>query len=135
MKKFLSVFALCIALFAAAACCGAPDIAGKWNIVKVNGEEVVIEGEERTPFVEFNVAENRVHGFSGCNIMNGGYTMEGNKLTFGNMATTMMAGPEQNMKTEAAVLEALGKVAKVKGNEESLKFIDADGNVVMELAK
>ena len=61
--------------------------------------------------------------------------MEGNKLTFGNMATTMMAGPEQNMKTETAVLEALGKVAKVKGNEESLKFIDADGNVVMELAK
>ena len=67
--------------------------------------------------------------------MNGAYTMDGNKLTFGNMATTMMAGPEQNMKTEAAVLESLRNVNKVKGNSESLKFLDSEGKVVMELGK
>ena len=61
--------------------------------------------------------------------------MDGNKLTFGNMATTMMAGPEQNMKTEAAVLESLRNVNKVKGNSESLKFLDSEGKVVMELGK
>ena len=135
MKKFLSVLELGITFIAAISCCGTPDIAGKWNILKVNGEDVSIVGDERSPFIEFNVSEKRVHGFTGCNIMNGAYTMDGNKLTFGNMATTMMAGPEQNMKTEAAVLESLRNVNKVKGNSESLKFLDSEGKVVMELGK
>ena len=59
-----------------ASCCGQPDLAGKWNVLKVNGEEVTVLGDEK-PFVEFNTEESKVHGFTGCNIMNGAYTQDG----------------------------------------------------------
>ena len=85
--------------------------------------------------MEFNTEDSRIHGFTGCNIMNGAYTQDGKNLTFGNMATTMMAGPEENMKTESAVLDAIGKVASVKADGENILLLDEDKNVILELGK
>ena len=67
--------------------------------------------------------------------MNGSYTMDKKDFAFGNMATTMMAGPEENMKAERSVLDAMGKVARIKADGEKLLFLDEGKNVVMELGK
>ena len=128
------IFILATSILMLASCCSQPDLSGKWNILKVNGEDITVIGEEK-PFVEFNTEESRVHGFTGCNIMNGAYTLEGKDFTFGNMATTMMAGPEENMKAERNVLEAMGKVATVKADGEKLLLLDENKDVVMELGK
>lgn len=130
--KRIFIFATSILMLAS--CCSQPDLSGKWNILKVNGEDITVIGEEK-PFVEFNTEESRVHGFTGCNIMNGAYTLEGKDFTFGNMATTMMAGPEENMKAERNVLEAMGKVATVKADGEKLLLLDENKDIVMELGK
>ena len=134
MKKVLTGIVVSVAAFLAASCCGQPEIDGKWNILKVNGEDIVVTGDEK-PFIEFSTEESKVHGFTGCNIMNGAYTIDGKSLTFGNMATTMMAGPEENMKAESAVLGAMQNVSSVKADEGRLLLLDADRNVVMELGK
>ena len=134
MKKILLGCAIAATAIMTAACCGQPDINGKWNILKVNGEEITVTGEEK-PFIEFNTEESKVHGFTGCNIMNGAYTQDGKEIAFGNMATTMMAGPEENMKAESAVLGAMGKVAFVKADGENILLLDEEKNVVMELGK
>ena len=134
MIKFMSGLALAAASLLMASCCSQPDIDGKWNIVKVNGEEVTVAGDEK-PFIEFNAEESKVHGFTGCNIMNGPYTLDGKELTFGNMATTMMAGPEENMKTESSVLGAMQDVASVDMSGETLKLLDSEKNIIMELEK
>ena len=128
------IFILATSILMLASCCSQPDLSGKWNILKVYGEDITVIGEEK-PFVEFNTEESRVHGFTGCNIMNGAYTLEGKDFTFGNMATTMMAGPEENMKAERNVLEAMGKVATVKADGEKLLLLDENKDVVMELGK
>ena len=99
----------------------------------VNGEKVVTS--EKTPFIEFNEAEGRVHGCLGVNIVNGGYTLDGNNLTFSQLASTMMAGLPADMEVESKLGAALGTVAsvEVKGDVMSLK--DAEGNVVLTLVR
>lgn len=134
MKKIFSSCAVAVSALLLASCCGTPDINGKWNVLKVNGEEITVTGEEK-PYIEFNTGESKVHGYTGCNIMNGAYTQDGKELSFGNMATTMMAGPEENMKAERSVLEAMGKVTSVKADGENLQLLDEEKNVVMELGK
>ncbi|MBM6960265.1 META domain-containing protein [Bacteroides caecigallinarum] len=111
------------------------DINGKWNITKVEGAAVEIA--DKTPFISFNVAENAVHGNGGCNIINGSFSQEeGNpsSLKFGQMISTMMAGP--GMETERKVLSAMNKVASFVVNEDgTLSLIDVADNEVLLLVK
>lgn len=114
------------------ACCGKTDLSGKWEIETLNGKEVT--ATETDPFIEFDTTEGRVHGFTGCNIMNGSFTQDGNKLTFGNMATTMMAGPDMDLERE--VLDAINATASVKkASDGKLNVYDAEGNLLMVLDK
>ena len=111
------------------------DINGEWTISKVDGVE--IEVADKTPFLSFNVADNAVHGNGGCNIINGSFSQEeGNasSLKFGQMISTMMAGP--GMETEGKVLEAMNKVASFVVNEDgTLSLMDAGNNEVLLLVK
>lgn len=111
------------------------DINGEWTISKVDGVE--IEVADKTPFLSFNVAENAVHGNGGCNIINGSFSQEeGNasSLKFGQMISTMMAGP--GMETEGKVLEAMNKVASFVVNEDgTLSLMDAGNNEVLLLVR
>ena len=89
MKLISSVLAIAATAIAMVSCCGQPDLNGKWNILKVNGEEVAVIGDEK-PFIEFNTDESKVHGFTGCNIVNGNFSVQpGNKIKFDNVITTM----------------------------------------------
>lgn len=111
------------------------DINGKWNITKVEG--AAVEVADKTPFISFNVAENAVHGNGGCNIINGSFSQEeGNpsSLKFGQMISTMMAGP--GMETERKVLSAMNKVASFVVNEDgTLSLMDVTDNEVLLLVK
>jgi heat shock protein HslJ/uncharacterized membrane protein/uncharacterized lipoprotein NlpE involved in copper resistance len=59
------------------------------------------------PQFEFNLTENRFGGHAGCNQINGGVTVVGNKITFGKLVGTLMSCP--NMKIEKAVVTALNE--------------------------
>ena len=111
------------------------DINGKWNITKVEG--AAVEVADKTPFISFNVAENAVHGNGGCNIINGSFSQEeGNpsSLKFGQMISTMMAGP--GMETERKVLSAMNKVASFVVNEDgTLSLMNVADNEVLLLVK
>ncbi len=111
------------------------DINGEWTISKVEGAAVEIA--DKTPFLSFNVTENTVHGNGGCNIINGSFSQEeGNSssLKFGQMISTMMAGP--GMETESKVLAAMNKVASFVMNEDgTLSLMDSGNNEVLLLVK
>ena len=49
----------------------------------------------------------RASGFSGCNRFNGGFKRDGDTLTVGPLAGTMMACPDPRMAAEKAFLDAL----------------------------
>lgn len=132
MKKITSAALAVSAAVLLTSCAGSVDLGGKWGIVSLDGETV--KATETEPFLEFNTENNEVHGHTGCNIMNGTYSLDSKKLTFGNMATTMMAGPD--MELERDVLDAINRTASVrKSGSDRLQVFDEEGNLLMELQK
>ena len=113
----------------------AKKLEGKWNVVEVKGEKILKEG---LPYMEFDMAQNKLHGNAGCNMFNTTITLDANDVssfTIAPGAATMMACPD--MATEDAIMKAMGDVKAVKaGNSESeMALVDQDGNVLLVLSK
>lgn len=113
----------------------AQQLEGKWNIVEVKGEKVTAEN---TPFMEFDMKENKLHGNAGCNIFNTAVTVDekdASALSIAQGITTMMACPD--MDTEAKILQSFESVKGVKAgaNANEAQLVDGEGNVVFLLQK
>ncbi len=84
-------------------------------------------------FIRFD-APNKVSGNGGINKFSGSCTLDGEKLTFGPLRSTKMAGPPAGMNQEAAFHQALGKVKSFKFDGNASLFLnDADGKPVLRL--
>lgn len=94
-------------------CGGEPSalLAGdEWTVRSLAGEPVPDEVSVTIHFLD----DDRVAGSSGCNRFMGGYALTGEGLSFGQIAGTMMACPEQQMETEQrflALLQAVNRFA------------------------
>ncbi len=77
---------------------------GKWLLSRLNNQSV---DQAEVPYVEFQLSENRVVGFGGCNRFSGSVELIGDSLKFGALASTNMACP--TLDDEAAFLRALAK--------------------------
>ena len=81
----------------------------------------------------------RLSGSGGINRLMGDYTLTDDRLSFGVIATTMMAGPPERMAAEQRFLTALGAVARwsiVTAGEPgvcSLVLVDGDGIQLLSL--
>ena len=134
IMKIKAFFAMAAACCLAYACSSPVELGGAdWVFDTVNGEKVVTS--EKTPFLQFNVEEGRVHGCLGVNIVNGGYTLDGNKLSFSKLASTMMAGLPADMEVESKLGAALDTVASVEVKGETMSLKDAEGKVVLTLVR
>lgn len=109
---------------------------GKWNITEVNGE--AISTQENTPFMEFNMAEKKIHGNAGCNIFNTNLETDANDISALKIAqgmSTMMACPD--METESKILQAMTTVRAVKAGTDAnqMLLVDEAGKTVFVLSK
>lgn len=134
MKKIFYVLPAVMMLFASCATKSAYVLAGEWNVVNLNGEQIT--PSEETPFIGFNLNDSQIYGFTGCNRMNSELNakdfMKG-KADFSKVATTrMMCGEDQY---EGKFLKALNQVTASEVNGNDLLLKDKDGNVVMTLKK
>ena len=113
----------------------ASDLDGEWFISKVNGNAVKVV--EKVPFIAFDAAAKKVHGTGGCNIFNGDFSQKKNEsssLIFGDLATTMMAGP--GMEQEGTILPEFEKVRSfIKNANGTISLLDADKKEVIVLKK
>ncbi|HEY9256760.1 META domain-containing protein [Chitinophaga sp.] len=77
----------------------------KWVLVKMDDTDI----SDGKIWIEFDAAQKRVHGNSGCNSMMGGYTIAGNNITFSKVAGTLMAcGDNTVMQREGSFTQHLG---------------------------
>lgn len=111
------------------------DLAGEWIISAIYGAQV---GKmDKTPFLAFDIEQKRIHGNTGCNIVNGGFSQEegkGNSLKFSQLISTMMACPD--MDTERQILDAMDKVTGFSLNQDqTVALLDEDGTEVLTLTK
>jgi copper homeostasis protein (lipoprotein) len=96
-----------------------------WRITDLGTTPVVPPEGAREPFVVFR--EDSFNATVGCNMMRGGYETEGEALTFGPAASTMMACPEPLDGWEGSLAETLGATARHAIAGETLVVMDADG--------
>ncbi|KKB52322.1 hypothetical protein HMPREF1212_00470 [Parabacteroides sp. HGS0025] len=113
----------------------AKNLEGKWNVIEVKGEKILKEG---LPYMEFDMAQKKLHGNAGCNMFNTTVTLDDNNvssITIAPGAATMMACPD--MATEDAIMKAMGDVNAVKAgsSESEMLLVDKDGNTLLVLSK
>lgn len=93
----------------------------------------VVEGVKS--FIRFD-SDEKVTGKAGVNRFFGSSKLAGDKLSFGRMGTTRMAGPQPNMDQERRFLKALGKVHSFKLDEKDLLyFFNAEGQEIMRMSR
>jgi putative lipoprotein len=82
----------------------------RWLLRTLDGADV--EPGEHPPFLQFSREESGTTAFGsgGCNTFRGGCEISGASLSFGHLATTMMACPEPAMALESRFLRALAAV-------------------------
>ena len=97
-----------------------------WKLTRLRDQPVIVAPRQREPHMILRAQDQQLSGSGGCNLLAGSYRVEGERLTFGPAASTMMACPE-GMATEQAFFEALGQVKSFKIVGEHLELFDADG--------
>jgi copper homeostasis protein (lipoprotein) len=100
-----------------------------WKLTRLGETAVTVAAQQREPHFILNPTSRRMGGSGGCNRLMGSYELNGDRLTFGQMAGTMMACPE-GMDTEKAFLEALRQVNTWKIAGQHLELFDAAGKLV-----
>lgn len=71
--------------------------------------------------------DGQVFGTGGVNRFRGTYTLDGERLTFGPLATTQLAGIPDHEARERAVLELLGGAPNLRVDGDALVLVDAAG--------
>lgn len=130
MKK---TFIAMASVLAFSACCNnnaaENKLAGKWNIDSAMG--VSTEAAENPAFIEF-AEDGSLNGCTSVNLFNSSYTLDGETLTFGDIAMTKMMG--LSMEVEDAVTAALNATAGVLIDGEQACILDAQKDTVMVLS-
>lgn len=96
-----------------------------WRLVRLGERPVTQPERQREAHLILHPADGRVSGSGGCNRLAGGYELDGERLTFGRMAGTLMACGE-GMDTERAFLDALARARKARVLGQQLQLFDAD---------
>ncbi|KAB0324461.1 META domain-containing protein [Janthinobacterium sp. PLB04] len=91
-----------------------------WKLTQLDGADVTMAPEQEREVRITLTDDGKVHGFTGCNRMMGGYTLTGNVLRFTQLAGTRMACPPLLMQLESAVLANLNSVTGYRFEGEYL---------------
>lgn len=96
-----------------------------WKLILL-GDSAVNVAPKKEPHFVLNSTTKKVSGFGGCNQLVGNYTLDGDHLSFRQIAGTMMACLE-GMEIEKAFLQVLPQVNSWKINGQRLDLLDASG--------
>jgi len=97
-----------------------------WKLTVAGGEAVVPAKDQPEPHLVLRTEADRVAGSDGCNRLVGSYVLEGDRITFSQLASTLMACPagEETARRFTAALAAAQRW-RVLGRQ--LELSDADG--------
>ena len=100
----------------------------RWVLTRLGDEVVTLNEGQRELSLALERGERRVAGYAGCNRLIGAYELDGQNITFRQMALTRMACPD--MKYENAFGKALEATRTWKIAGPNLEHFDENGQVV-----
>ena len=80
--------------------------------------------------ISFDPAEMRVYGRV-VNLYNGGYAVDGDNISFGQFASTMMMGDPEAMETEQEYFQFMPTVERYELSDGKLTLIANDGKEII----
>ncbi|MFS8153409.1 META domain-containing protein [Vreelandella titanicae] len=81
-----------------------------WKLVTLDSAPVVTHENFREAHLVLHQKASRLAGATGCNTLMGSYRVENERIEFGQIASTKIACPKPQMKTEQDFLAALKQV-------------------------
>jgi len=96
-----------------------------WKAIELAGKSVPKQDPQHEAHLEFQ-ADNRVSGSDGCNRIVGSFHLEGDRVTFGQMAGTQMACIHTE-DIERGVRDALKNATRLTIEGDHLELFDAAG--------
>lgn len=113
---------------------------GTWLVQSIKEKTVNVKGRMLVPDMKLviDVAECKVHGNTGCNILNGDFAVDmdrPNSISFENMATTRMSCPPDN-NFETDLLVALEEATTARAVDAStVELLNSQKQVIMVLKR
>ena len=98
-----------------------------WRIVRLGKTDIKAGAGVTAPRLLLEEGEGRFSATVGCNRLMGKFTRDGDKLTFGPAASTMMACPPPLDDWERQLTGALAATTSWRVNGEALELLDATG--------
>jgi len=134
LKKYLiTLLVICLGLSACSAKNAEPSasLIGSWKLTSYGS------AASPTPAVAGAGGEltfsndGKVTGNSGCNGLGGNYKVDGDKITFDQIISTLMACDDPRMKQEGAVHQVLNDTASFKIEGNTLTLTNNDNALVL----
>ena len=115
---------------AASAAAGTPPLENTyWKLTDLGDGPIEVSQPQVEPHLILHPSDMRLSGSGGCNRFTGGYELVGDRLTFKQMAGTMMACPS-SMEIEGAFLKVLQRVERARVDQEQLELLDGFGSTL-----
>jgi heat shock protein HslJ len=100
----------------------------EWVAVELDNEKIKLSDVNQFP--RMKLSEGKISGFSSCNRMNGAYTMEKEKISFGPIAVTKMLCFE-TQEVESKYLKLLSEVKLWEYEQGKLHFFNDKKQIII----
>lgn len=107
-----------------------PLLGTTWNLVELNNSKIEHPGPQ-VPHLQFET--DKVTGNDGCNNFFGSYTLDGNKLKFGMLASTRMACQQIN-DLDIEFNKMISMTGSYRVNGEMLELLEEEKLIASFLA-
>ncbi len=98
-----------------------------------NGRQAVTSPMLETEITVMFGADGQISGNASCNNFNGGFSIDGQNISVGELATTRMMCPEEVMQQEFEFLAALQNATTFTQDGDLLSLFGEDGSRMMDL--
>jgi heat shock protein HslJ len=101
----------------------------RWKLTNIRGENLRSDQSLHAPYLMLDAKTHRLSGSSGCNRLMGGYKLDGEHLSFGPIAGTMMACAT-GMDVEQRFKAVLPQVSRWRIKGQTLHLLDGRGHLL-----
>lgn len=111
---------------------GDPDLQDVWYVEKVNDQQLTAsEFPHELPHFEFDLLQQKIEGFAGCNQVHGNLSFDYNKITIKPLVSTRMYCGEAS-KIETQIMEILNGQPIYKFQDGKLYIETTKGSMILK---
>ena len=132
MKLFSFLAAICLSFGCISSRQSISEVNGNWQLVMFPSGTKTLSEIFTMNRPELRMEDGRISGSTGCNRINGTYTLSGNSIQFGsNIAVTKMGCPNYD---EGVFLDAFNRINKYQIRNNELMLLH-DSTLLMTFSK